>query len=118
VVAPEAAEARAEPVALELLQYELAPRLASLRAWRVPAAVAALLVLDGVGYLDQVVTFPRARRRGFATAIASRVIADARALGAERTFLLAEPDGEAARLYERIGFRAVTQIASWISPPR
>ena len=45
VVAPEAAEGRAEPVALELLQYELAPRLASWRAWRVPAAVAALLVL-------------------------------------------------------------------------
>ena len=45
VVAPEAAEGRAEPVALELLQYELAPRLASWRAWRAPAAVAALLVL-------------------------------------------------------------------------
>ena len=45
VVAPEAAEGRAEPVALELLQYELAPRLASWRAWRLPAAVAALLAL-------------------------------------------------------------------------
>ena len=45
VVAPDAAEGRAEPVALELLQYELAPRLASWRAWRVPAAIAALLVL-------------------------------------------------------------------------
>ncbi|HTM60981.1 MAG TPA: type II secretion system protein GspL [Burkholderiales bacterium] len=45
VIAPEAAEGRAEPVALELLQYELAPRLASWRAWRLPAAVAALLVL-------------------------------------------------------------------------
>lgn len=45
VVAPEAAEGRAEPVVLELLQYELAPRLASWRAWRLPAAVAALLAL-------------------------------------------------------------------------
>ena len=45
VVAPEAAEGRAEPIALELLQYELAPRLASWRAWRVPAAIAALLAL-------------------------------------------------------------------------
>ena len=49
VVAPEAADAShpvgAEPVALELLQYELAPRLASWRAWRLPAAVAALLAL-------------------------------------------------------------------------
>ena len=48
VVAPEAAEGRAEPVALELLQYELAPRLASWRAWRLPAAVAALLALTWV----------------------------------------------------------------------
>jgi general secretion pathway protein L len=49
VVAPEVASdapaARAEPVALELLQYEFAPRLASWRAWRVPAAIAALLAL-------------------------------------------------------------------------
>jgi general secretion pathway protein L len=45
VVAPDAAEGRAEPIALELLQYELATRLASWRAWRVPAAVAALLAL-------------------------------------------------------------------------
>jgi general secretion pathway protein L len=45
VVAPEAAEGRAEPITLELLQYELAPRLASWRAWRVPAAIAALLAL-------------------------------------------------------------------------
>ncbi|HZE61079.1 MAG TPA: type II secretion system protein GspL [Burkholderiales bacterium] len=49
VVAPESAAevtpTGAEPVALELLQYELAPRLASWRAWRVPAAIAALLAL-------------------------------------------------------------------------
>ena len=45
VVAPEAAEARAEPVVLELLQYEFSPHLGSWRAWRVPAAIAALLVL-------------------------------------------------------------------------
>jgi len=45
VVAPDAPEGRAEPVALELLQYELAPQLASWRAWRLPAAVAALLAL-------------------------------------------------------------------------
>ena len=45
VIAPDAAEGRAEPVALELLQYELAPRLTSWRAWRLPAAVAALLAL-------------------------------------------------------------------------
>jgi len=45
VVAPEVAEVRAEPATLELLQYEFAPRLASWRAWRVPAALAAALAL-------------------------------------------------------------------------
>jgi len=42
VVPVEAPEARAAPVALELLQYEFAPRLVAWRAWRVPAALAAL----------------------------------------------------------------------------
>jgi general secretion pathway protein L len=39
---------RAEPVALELLQYELAPRLVSWSSWRVPAVLAALLALTWI----------------------------------------------------------------------
>jgi ribosomal protein S18 acetylase RimI-like enzyme len=78
-------------------------------------ALAALLVLDGIGYLDHVVTFPHARRRGFATALSRRAVAEAGSAGAERVYLLAEPDGDAARLYAAIGFEPVTQIASWIS---
>jgi general secretion pathway protein L len=42
-VAPE--HSRAEPVALELLQYEFAPRIVDWRAWRLPAALAAALAL-------------------------------------------------------------------------
>jgi GNAT superfamily N-acetyltransferase len=80
-----------------------------------PDALAALLVLDGVGFVDHVVTFPHARRRGLARALSVRVVAEARAAGAERTYLLAEPEGVAATLYESIGFVRVTQIASWIS---
>jgi ribosomal protein S18 acetylase RimI-like enzyme len=78
-------------------------------------ALAALMVLDGVGYLDHVVTFPRARRRGLASALTRHALAAAHAAGAERTYLLAEPGGIAAGLYEEIGFSPVTQIASWIS---
>ena len=78
-------------------------------------ALAALLVLEGVGYLDHVVTLPRARRQGFARALTGRAVAEATAAGAERTYLLAEPDGVAARMYEAIGFTPVAQIASWIS---
>jgi general secretion pathway protein L len=52
VVALEAPPRRAEPVALELLQYELAPRLMSWSAWRVPAALAALCALVWVAGLN------------------------------------------------------------------
>jgi ribosomal protein S18 acetylase RimI-like enzyme len=78
-------------------------------------ALGALLVLAGVGFIDNVVTFPAARRRGFARALTRRAVAEATAAGAERTYLLAEPDGAAARLYQDLGFEPVTQIASWIS---
>lgn len=78
-------------------------------------ALAALLVLEGVGYLDHVVTFPPARRRGLASALARHAVARARASGAQRTYLLAEPDGVAVEMYEGVGFARVTQIASWIS---
>jgi ribosomal protein S18 acetylase RimI-like enzyme len=77
-------------------------------------ALSSVLVLEGVGFVDHVVTFPRARRRGYASALTRRALAEAHAAGAERSYLLAEPDGVAAALYEGIGFRPVTQIASWI----
>jgi len=49
-VAPD--RARAAPVALELLQYEFAPRMADWRAWRVSAALAAALVLAWIAGLN------------------------------------------------------------------
>lgn len=78
--------------------------------------LGALLVLEGVAYVDHVVSVPSARRRGHAGALTARLVAEAAAAGAERTYLLAEPGGIAATMYERRGFRPVTQIASWISP--
>jgi type II secretion system protein L len=50
VTAPE--RGRAMPVALELLQYEFGPRIVDWRAWRVPAALAAALVLAWVAALN------------------------------------------------------------------
>lgn len=81
-----------------------------------PAAFATLLVLEGVGFIDHVVTFPEARRRGHATALTRAILAEARAAGVGRTYLLAEPRGHAAHLYRRLGFEPVTQIVSWIAP--
>jgi ribosomal protein S18 acetylase RimI-like enzyme len=79
-------------------------------------AFSALLLLDGVGFVDHVLTLPEARRRGHATALTRRVLAESRAAEAERTYLLAEPGGVAAHLYARLGFERVAHIASWISP--
>lgn len=43
---------RAEPVTLELLQYEFAPRMVDWRAWRLPAALAAMLALIWIAGLN------------------------------------------------------------------
>src|SRR5205823_7759158 len=44
VLAVETPEKRAEPLVLELLQYEFAPRLVSAASWRLPAVLAALAI--------------------------------------------------------------------------
>lgn len=81
-----------------------------------PAALAALMVLDGVGFVDHVVTFPEHRRRGHAEALTRRLAFEAAEAGAEATYLLADPEGDAVRIYERIGFERVSHLASWVSP--
>ncbi len=81
-----------------------------------PIAFAGLLVLEGVGYLDHVVTFPDARRRGHAEALTRTAVLEAAAMGAERIYLLAEPDADAVRIYERVGFERAGHLASWLTP--
>jgi ribosomal protein S18 acetylase RimI-like enzyme len=78
-------------------------------------ALAALLVLERTGFIDHVVTFPDARRRGHAEALTRRIVGEATAMGAERTYLLAEPEGGAVRIYDRIGFERVAHLASWLA---
>lgn len=77
--------------------------------------MAALIQLAGLAYVDHVVTFPEARGRGYALAIVTRLVREARASGARRTFLLVDPDGPIP-LYERVGFREGTRIASTLAP--
>jgi ribosomal protein S18 acetylase RimI-like enzyme len=79
-------------------------------------ALAALMVLDGTAFVDHVVTFPQARRKGHAAALTRRVVFEAAAASAEGTYLLADPEGEAVRIYDRIGFERVCHFASWVSP--
>lgn len=76
-------------------------------------SIGAMLLLEGVAYLDNVATFPEARGRGFASAITSRIAREAGGAGARHLWLLRDPDDDAVgRLYERLGFREVGRLAS------
>jgi ribosomal protein S18 acetylase RimI-like enzyme len=80
-------------------------------------ALAALVLLEGVGYLDNVATFPQARGRGLASSIVTRAIELAYEAGAEHVSLFADPDkGPVVRMYERLGFREVGRLASTRGP--
>ena len=80
-------------------------------------ALAALVLLEGVGYLDNVATFPQARGRGLASTIVARAIDLAREDGAEHVSLFADPDNTAVvRMYERLGFREVGRLGSTRGP--
>ena len=78
-----------------------------------PVAFASLLVIGDAAFLDHVVTFPEARRRGYAEALTRRALSEAAAAGGASTLLLAEPGRPAERIYRRIGFEPVAHLASW-----
>jgi putative acetyltransferase len=81
-------------------------------------SLAALLVLEGVGYLDNVATLPVARRRGFAHALAMRCRQEAAEAGASSVCLLADPDQAwVMGIYERAGFRRCGKLGSTKGPP-
>jgi ribosomal protein S18 acetylase RimI-like enzyme len=81
------------------------------------AALGALHLLEGVGYIDNVATVPAARGRGYASAITARIVREARARGAGTVFLLADPGDEpVVRLYRRLGFRELGRLASTKGP--
>jgi ribosomal protein S18 acetylase RimI-like enzyme len=73
-------------------------------------ALGSLLVLDGVGYVDGVFTFPQARGRGHAGALVRTMVGEARRAGAADVLLLVA-DGGPTGLYERAGFEVVGRIA-------
>lgn len=80
-------------------------------------SLAALLVLEGVGYVDNVATFPEARGRGLASAIIEHLARQAFDRGASVACLLVDPDSpDVVRLYRRLGFRETGRIASTRGP--
>lgn len=80
-------------------------------------SIAALLLIDGVGYLDNVATFAGARGRGYASAVTATIAREARRAGAAHLWLLCDPDDDrVVALYRRLGFREVGRLASTRGP--
>jgi ribosomal protein S18 acetylase RimI-like enzyme len=84
-------------------------------------ASAGLVPLATVARYQDVQTATTHRRRGFASALlaAAATAAMAPGLGIERVVIVAEPDSEASRVYQRAGFRVVEQtVSACRRPPR
>lgn len=77
------------------------------------AARGDLYIHAGVAQIEDVHAAPVARRRGYATAIVLEAVSQARTAGADLIFLVADVDGPARRLYERLGFTATHVIGSF-----
>jgi ribosomal protein S18 acetylase RimI-like enzyme len=80
------------------------------------AGLVSVLTLEGVAYIDNVVTLPRFRRRGIATAAVTRAVSASLEAGAEMVFLLAEENGSPQRLYELLGFRVHRRCYGFTRP--
>ncbi len=77
----------------------------------------ALVELDGVAYVDDVVTARHARRRGIASSVVAHLVEEARASAGTEIFLLADEPGP-IRLYERLGFVEVGLAVGAVLPLR
>jgi len=76
-------------------------------------SLGALVQLGDVAYVDNVVTFERARGQGFASAVTTHMARMARSAGSAHVCLLADPDDRAVvGLYKRLGFHDVGMLAA------
>ena len=80
------------------------------------AGIASVLTLRNVAYIDNVVTLPEFRGRGVASAAVKASVRASLREGAQLVFLLAEENGAAQRLYERLGFRVHRRCYGFTRP--
>jgi predicted GNAT family acetyltransferase len=59
-----------------------------------------------VGTIYTVATAPEYRKKGVATALVNRAIADSLSIGSKMLYLLAGRGSDAEKLYEKLGFEA------------
>ena len=79
------------------------------------AGIGSLFVRGDVGYIDDVVTRGRARRRGVGGSIVRHMLRLAAEQGTQEVYLLADQPGP-IRLYERLGFSAVGEVVGALRP--
>jgi len=80
------------------------------------AGMVSVLTLEGVAYIDNVVTLSPFRGRGIATAGVTQAVSVSLEAGADVVFLLAEEGGAPQRLYERMGFVARRRCYGFTRP--
>jgi ribosomal protein S18 acetylase RimI-like enzyme len=81
------------------------------------AAYCELYSWDGVGQVENVVTLPQFRNRGFARALVVRATDESLADGHEVTFLVADADDWPYRLYEKLGFEIEGRYTRFLRNP-
>jgi GNAT superfamily N-acetyltransferase len=69
-----------------------------------PVGACDLFVAEGCGRIDSMVVRPEFRRRGVASALAARAVADSLAAGNSLTYLYTEGGGAGAAVYQKLGF--------------
>jgi GNAT superfamily N-acetyltransferase len=70
--------------------------------------------IDGVGMVEDLFVQPELRRRGIARALIHHAVADARARGADRVLIGADPNDWPKRLYADLGFAPTCITWSWL----
>ena len=76
-------------------------------------SAATMQCIADVGLIDDVVTTPECRRRGYATAVVSAALNTALGAGARHVILFTDERGAARQMYERIGFTEIARSAQF-----
>lgn len=101
----------------ELIAAATRERRFAVREGGAVVAWCRLYAGDGVGQVEQVITHPACRNRGYARSVVSRAVAASRERGDELTFLLAFADDWPQELYRRLGFETVGRLCRFRRPP-
>ena len=81
-----------------------------------PAGTTLVYSQFGMGYVDHVATVPEHRRKGIASAMIARAVADSQAMGNRWTTLETTTGSNAERIYQRQGLRIAYHRRRYIMP--